>query len=61
MRTFKTALIACAAISAFGSGAYVGLQGLDSIQSARVKAIIAADKAVQVIDAAESSAVSPRK
>lgn len=41
--TFKKATVICAAVSSFGGGAYVVSQGVSSIQTASVKALVAAE------------------
>lgn len=52
MDTFKKVTIACAAISCFGIGAYFVTSGVDAVASAKVKAVMAADKAMSVVDEA---------
>jgi hypothetical protein len=47
---FTKTLAVCAAASCFGIGAYTGALGIESIASSKVKAEIAADKAMQVVD-----------
>lgn len=44
---FSKTMVVCAAIGSFSGGAYVLGQGADSISISKVKAVIAADLAMQ--------------